>query len=200
MLDKREHARQRVFDRARATFVNFAAHPDRVRHIAPTGCARFFKLAQEKSFLRAVRKQHVNGFKVRAGHRENVRRAIDQLGGERLATLIANVYTFGFANLHRVKTWRLAAHGMYPGGRNFNIFAIADQALEKSFRDRTAANIASANEEDAFHGGGRAGERKSKVQSNLLIVDLELQNIVSRDADKGEEIQSARRLPSQLSS
>ena len=168
MLDKREHARQRVFDRARATFVNFAAHSDRVRHIAPTGCARFFKLAQEKSFLRAVRKQHVNGFKVRAGHRENVRRAIDQGRREWLAALAADIRAFLFADLHRVKTWRLSAHGMHASRKNFDVATVTKQTTKKPFRDGTATNIASADKEYAFHGSRDASERHPNLELNML--------------------------------
>ncbi len=40
---KREHARQSVFDGARAILVHLAAETDWIRHIAPHRGARFFK-------------------------------------------------------------------------------------------------------------------------------------------------------------
>ena len=57
MLNETEHTWQRIFDRARAIFVNFAPKTDRVRHVAPKGRAGFFKFADQKSFLRAMWKE-----------------------------------------------------------------------------------------------------------------------------------------------
>jgi hypothetical protein len=113
---------------------------------------------------------------MRAGHRENMRRAINQIGGERLTALLANIHAFRFANLNGVKARRLSAHRVNTRGSNFNVLAIADQTAKQTFRDGTAANIASANEEDAFHGGARARERGNKIRSNQLIVDLRISN------------------------
>ena len=70
--------------------------------------------------------------------------------------LVANAYAVGFANLHRVKTWRLAAHGVHTGRSHLDVFAITDQPPKQPFRNRTAANIAGANKEDAFHDGASA--------------------------------------------
>ena len=94
----------------------------------------------------------MNRLQVRAGHCENVRRAVDQVCRERLAAQVADVYPFVFADLDGVKTGRLPANGMHPCRSDFNVFAIPNQPAKKSFRDRTTANIACANKENAFHG------------------------------------------------
>ena len=108
MLDKTEHARQRILDRPCAIFINFAPHADRVWDIAPDGGAGLFKFAEKKSFLSAIWKKHVDRFEMGAGHGEDVRRTIDEVGGERLAAQIADGYAFDFANLHGIKTRRLS--------------------------------------------------------------------------------------------
>ena len=112
---------------------------------------RVFKFTEQESFLRAVWKEHVNGFEMRAGHGENVRRALDQIGRERLTAQIADVHAVAFANLHRIKTGRLSPDCVNAGRSDFDVFAIADQPVKQSFGDRTAADIARANKEDAFH-------------------------------------------------
>jgi len=172
LLDKTQDARQCIFDRARAIFVSFAPHSDRVRHIAPDSGAGFFKFAQEKSFLSAAWKKHVNRFEVSAGHGKDVRGAINQIGGKRLAPLIADVYAIGFANLHRVKTWWLTTHCVHAGRSDFDIFAIADQSAKESLSDRAATNIAGANKEDAFHDGAPAlADVRAKLSLNAKKVN-----------------------------
>jgi hypothetical protein len=108
---------------------------------------------------------------MRPGHRENVRRAIDKVGRERLAALIANVHAVRFTNLHGVKTWRLATDRVHTGRRDLNVLAVADQPAKQSLRNRAATNIASANKEDAFHGARRASERVIKVGLNARKVN-----------------------------
>jgi len=63
---------------------------------------------------------------MRTSHGENVRRAIDQAGGERLAAQITDVYAIILANLNGIQAGRLSAHGMNPGGGNLDVLAIAD--------------------------------------------------------------------------
>jgi hypothetical protein len=171
LLNETEHAGQRVFDGAGAFFVNIAAHPDWVGHVAPTGRARFFEFAKQKSFLGALRKEHVNRFEMRAGHRENVRGALDQVSGQRLTAQVADGYAFAFANLNGIKTRRLPANGVHAGRRDFDVFAISDQPAEQPFRDRTAADIASANKEDTFHDWRRACQRANNlIRSRQLSI------------------------------
>ena len=111
-------------------------------------------------------KEHVNRFEMRAGHGENVRRAVYQIGAERLAAQMADVYAVRFANLDCVETGRLSAHGVHSGRSHFDVFAIADQPAKQSFGNRTAADIARANKKDAFHDWRRARERENKVVLN----------------------------------
>ena len=151
MLNETEHARQRIFYGAGAILINFAPESNRVRNVAPEGRARFFKFPEQKSFLGAMWKEHMNRFEMRAGHCENVRRAIDQIGSERLAAQIADVHAIALANLHRVKTGRLSADRVHAGRSDFNVFAIPDQPKKQSFGNGTAADIAGANKKDAFH-------------------------------------------------
>jgi len=92
---------------------------------------------------------------VCAGHGENVRCPVDQIGGERLAAQIADVHAIGFTNLHRVKTRRLSPHRVNTGRSNFNVFAVADQPAKQPFGDWTATDIAGANKENTFHGWAR---------------------------------------------
>ena len=77
MFDETKHAGQRIFDRSRTIFVNFATHSNGIGHVAPAGRTRLFKFAQQERFLRALGKEHVNRFEMRAGHRENMGGAID---------------------------------------------------------------------------------------------------------------------------
>ena len=127
MLNETEHTRQRIFDRARAIFVNFTAEADRIWHVAPDGRAGLFKFAEQKSFLRAIWKEHVDRFEMCAGHGENMRGAVNEIGRERLAAQIADIDPVRFANLHRVKTRRLSADRVHPGGGDFDVPAIPEQ-------------------------------------------------------------------------
>src|SRR5205823_4028200 len=122
-----------IFDRAGAIFVNIPAESNRVRHIAPKGLAGFFKFANQKSFLRPMWKEHVNRLEMRAGHRENMGRALDQIGGERLASQITDVYAVSLANLDCVKTRRLTPNRVHAGRSDLDIFTVADQAAKQSF-------------------------------------------------------------------
>jgi hypothetical protein len=88
---------------------------------------------------------------MRAGHGEDVGGAIDERGGERLAAEAANVDAFLFANMDGMQARRLAAHSVDPGGRDLDVFAIAEQTPEEAFGHRAAADISCADEEDAFH-------------------------------------------------
>jgi hypothetical protein len=107
-------------------------------------------------------------FDVSAGHGKNVRRTIDQRCRERLAALAADVRAFLLADLHRIETWRLAAHRMHTGRNNFDILTVPKQTAKKPFRDRTAANIACADKEDAFHVSDGASERHPNLELNVL--------------------------------
>ena len=73
-----------------------------------------------------------------------------------------DVYAFSFANLHGVKTRRLAANRVDTGGRDFNIFAISGQSTKQALGDGAATDIAGANKEDAFHGSVRAANAQSR--------------------------------------
>ena len=168
LLDECEHAGQGILDDVRAILIHFAAETDWVGHIAPHRCARFFKFAEQKCFVGALGKECLDRFDVGAGHGKNVRCAIDQCRRERLAAQVADVYAFIRADLHRVKTWRLAAHGVDTGRFNFDVVTIANQTAKKPFRDRAAANIACADKEDAFHGSRGASERHPNLELNVL--------------------------------
>jgi hypothetical protein len=100
---------------------------------------------------------------MRTGHRENMRRAIDQVVRERLTAQVANIDAFNFANLDRVKTRRLPTNGVHTGGGDFDVFAIPNQPAKQTLRDWAATNISGANKENAFHGGRRACEREDNL-------------------------------------
>ena len=114
-----------------------------------------------------LREEHVIVSRC-ARHGENVRRALDQRRGERLAAQSADVDAFLIADMNRMQARRLAAHGMHAGGRHLNVFAVAEQPAEKALRHRASANISGTNEEDAFHGFGPARYRLGKVKSNRI--------------------------------
>jgi hypothetical protein len=46
---------------------------------------------------------------------------------------------------------RLAAHGVDSGGRDVDVFPIAQETAEQPFRHWAPANISRTDEEDAFH-------------------------------------------------
>ena len=126
LFDKRKHTRQSVLDRARAILVNIAAEADRVGHIAPDGRAGFLKFAQKERLFGAVREQHLDRLQMRACHGENMGGALDEHCRQWLTAQASNVYAFGFANLHRIQAWWLAAHGVNACRAHFDIFAIAN--------------------------------------------------------------------------
>jgi hypothetical protein len=97
---------------------------------------------------------------VRAGHCKNVCGAIDERRRQRLTAQVANVCAFFRADLYRIQTWRLAAHCMHAGRKNFDVVAVSNQTTKKPFRDRAATNITCADKEDAFHGSHGASERQ----------------------------------------
>ena len=93
---------------------------------------------------------------MRAGHGKNVRRAIDQRGSKGLAAETADIHAFLFADLHCIKTWRLAAHRVHTSRGDFDVSPISQQPAKKPFRDGTAANVTCAHKEDVFHDSGGA--------------------------------------------
>ena len=110
--------------------------------------------------------EHLNSFKMRAGHGKDMRGAIDQRGRNWLAAKTADVHAFLFADLHRIETWWLAAHGVHPSRGNFNVSPISKQTPKQPFRDGTAANVTCADKEDVFHDSGGASARDSNLESN----------------------------------
>jgi len=171
LLNKCEHARQRVLDDVCAILVHFAAETNWVRHIAPHRCPRLFKFAEQKCFIGALGKQCLDRFDVSTGHGKNVRGAIDQGRRDRLAALAADVHAFLFADLHRVKTWRLAADGMHARRKNFDVSTVTKQTAKKPFRDWAATNIAGTDKEDAFHVSGAASARHAQPRSERVQVN-----------------------------
>ena len=118
--------------------------------------------------------EHLNSFKMRAGHGKDMRGAIDQRGRNWLAAKTADVHAFLFADLHRIETWWLAAHCVHPSRGNFNVSPISKQTPKQPFRDGTAANVTCADKEDVFHDSGSASERDSNLKSNGVERDLHL--------------------------
>jgi hypothetical protein len=57
---------------------------------------------------------------------------------------------------------------MHTGRHNFDIFPVPEHTAKKPFRDRTAANIACADKEDAFHVSDGASERHPNVELSVL--------------------------------
>ena len=151
MLDKTKHAGQRIFDRSRAVLINFAAHSNGIGHIAPDRHPGFFEFAEEKRFVGGLWEEGVDRFEMSAGHRENVGRAIDEGGGERLAPQPANIDAFLFANVDRMQAWRLSTNSVDAGRSDFDVFAVPNEAAEEAFSHGAAADIAGADKEDAFH-------------------------------------------------
>ena len=84
-----------------------------------------------------------------------------------MAAQLIDINAILLANLHSIKTGRLAADCMHTGGSDLDVLAIAEQAAKKTFRDRTATNVTSANKEDAFHDLRRASVRVSNVRLKL---------------------------------
>src|SRR5262249_30380008 len=166
LFDKAEYTGQGILNDLCAILVHFAAETDWVRHITPHRCARLFKFAQQKRFVGALGKQCLDRFDVTAGHGKNVRGAIGQGCRHRLAALAANVCAFLLADLNRVKTRRLAAHGMHACRKNFDVFAVPEQTAKKPFRDWAATDIAGADKEYAFHVSDGTSERRSNVGAN----------------------------------
>jgi hypothetical protein len=65
-----------------------------------------------------------------SGHSEDVRGAIDQRCSHRLAAETTDVHTFLFADLHCIEAGRLAAHRVHARRRDFDFFAVSQQAAK----------------------------------------------------------------------
>jgi hypothetical protein len=85
-----------------------------------------------------------------------------------LAAQIAYVCVFLSAHFNGVQAGRLAPNRVYAGGCNFYVLAVANQAAEKAFCDGAPANVACADEKDAFHGSERAASAFTKLEANLF--------------------------------
>src|SRR2546428_157766 len=105
----------------------------------------------------------MNGLEMCASHGKDVCGTFNQRTGQGLAAQIADIGPFFLANLDRVETWWLAANRVYTSGRNLDVFAVADQTAEETFRDRAPANITRTNKENAFHGVRRASTRNNNL-------------------------------------
>ena len=60
---------------------------------------------------------------------------------------------------------------MNASRRDVDVFTIASESPKKPLRDWTAANVAGANKENAFHGRGRACERTTNLVLNATKVN-----------------------------
>ena len=88
---------------------------------------------------------------MRAGHGENMGRAIDQRGGQWLAAQIANIDPFFRANLNRMQSSAAvrARHARRP--KPLRCPCDCQETAEKPFRHGAAANVTGTDEKDAFH-------------------------------------------------
>ena len=98
---------------------------------------------------------------MRAGHGKNVRRAIDQRGGERLTAKSRNIDSAIAADIDRMHARRLTAHRVHAGRVGFDVLAIAEQTAEKSQSHGTAANVARTDKKDVFHNYGTRRRRRA---------------------------------------
>ena len=95
-------------------------------------------------------------FQMRARHGENMRRAFDESGGERLAPKVPDVDALIFQDFDGKKAGRLPSDGVYTRGSDFDIAPVAEQLPEKTFRHGAAADVSSTDEKNVFHRGKRA--------------------------------------------
>ena len=117
----------------------------------------FLKFAQQKGLFGAVRKEHVDGLEMRAGHRENVRRAIDQCRGQRLAPQTHGMSTPSSRSTSTAKRLGgLPANRMHAGGSDRDILAIAEQMAEKTLCHWAPADVSGTDKKNVFHGVERA--------------------------------------------
>jgi len=111
-------------------------------------------------------KQSLYRFEVGTGHGKYVGGLINQGSCQRLGPQIVDICAFLRADFYGVHARGLAANRVHAGRRDFYVFPIANQAAEKPFCDRTPANIACADKEDAFHGSERTASAFIKLEAN----------------------------------
>ena len=102
-----------------------------------------------------------------AGHGKNVRGAIDQGRGQRLAAHPANVHALLLADLHRVRLGGWPRTACTPADATSMSFRLPSKRRKRPFRHRASADISCTNEEDVFHDSGGASERDSNLELNL---------------------------------
>ena len=112
-----------------------------------------------------MRKEKMDRLEMRSGHGEDVSGSIDQRSRQRLTTKVTDVDTFVGADLDCIKAGRLSANRVDTGGSDFNVVAMSDQPLEKTFRNWASADIAGADEENTFHDARRAITSLCKLES-----------------------------------
>ena len=147
--DDLEDVGQGGFDVLLAPLVGFAGSPDRILYVrvGAFGCLPEAQQARLGGHFGKKQQKHVE---VILRHGENVVGPLEQTGADRLAADAGNVDALVFQHLDGVRAGRLAATGAEPGGANLD--AIPGHAAQKPFGHRAAADIASADEEDVFHG------------------------------------------------
>jgi hypothetical protein len=92
---------------------------------------------------------------------------INERSGQRLAAQIAYICAFLCADFHGVQARRLATNCVHAGGCDFDVLPVASQAAKKPFCDGAPTNVACADEENAFHGSGRAASAFIKLEANV---------------------------------
>ena len=86
-----------------------------------------------------------------ASHCKDVRCAINQGRGKRLAAEAMDVDAFFCAHFNRVRAWRLSSHCVNPGRNHLNVLAISQETAEKAFRNGASANIPGTDKNDVLH-------------------------------------------------
>ena len=152
LVDKGEDERERLLDFVAAAEIGVDAEADGIGDIDIIGIDGFVEFANEEGFFRGLGEKGVDGVEMGAGHCENVRRFFDQFFGERLAPVAGNIDAPAAEDLHGVEAGRLAVNGGEAGGPDLDVTAALDHLTEEAFRHGAAANVASADEEDVFHG------------------------------------------------
>ena len=76
---------------------------------------------------------------------------VDERRGQRLAPQLSNIDTLLCANFNGVSTRGLTTNSVNASRAYLNILAIPKKTAKKTFRNRTATNVAGTNEKDALH-------------------------------------------------
>ena len=111
------------------------------------------EFAHEIHFVSGLGEGRLDGRDVRARHREDMRREIQQIARDRTAAEARDVHAHLREDVRRVTARGVAGIRADACGEHFVVRAVPHQLAEDGLGHRTAAGVAGADKEDSFQSG-----------------------------------------------